>query len=263
MQLIASLIVALCVVTMSARGVVAKTVMEAATEKGYFTAQGERGVTHLGARATILDLGFIKLTGTIPRELAQLTNVKQLFMSQNKLSGTYPSELGEMTKLTDLILSFNQLTGTLPGVALGKLTNVSYLDLGANQFTGMVPKELGSMENLKFLKLNVNRLTGPIPGASFPNIEKFDFCDFSMNGLCIDNTGASKKVAKKCRSKNAPMCVPFQTPVVSNQCDTGIMRGEEAVTGSCITKKRCNDEGRLAVDTCNQPGQRYDICCFN
>jgi len=48
-------------------------------------------------------------------------NITSLFLQSNQLSGTIPSELGQLTQLTGLILQSNQLSGTIPS-ELGQLT---------------------------------------------------------------------------------------------------------------------------------------------
>jgi hypothetical protein len=120
--------------------------------------------------------------------------------------------------------------------------------------------------------LQDNKLVGEIPG-SLLNAE-LAYCDLQGNpGLC-KSRGASSKVAAMCDSKSVALCdaveVPFQTPLAADACDTGLTRynivaqKEETITGSCIPKKRCNEEGRQSVvRKCMKKGQKYDICCYN
>ena len=56
------------------------------------------------------------LTGRIPAELASLTNLERLWLSENNLSGTIPEELGGLTNhsLVQWRLAENQLTGCVP-----------------------------------------------------------------------------------------------------------------------------------------------------
>ena len=61
-----------------------------------------------------LNLHNNDLTGTIPPQLGQLTNLTHLNLGDNQLIGTIPPQLGQLTNLTDLHLYQNELTGTIP-----------------------------------------------------------------------------------------------------------------------------------------------------
>jgi len=61
-----------------------------------------------------LYLYFNELTGEIPPEIGNLTNLTYLYLSSNQLTGEIPPEIGNLTNLTSLILSGNQLTGGIP-----------------------------------------------------------------------------------------------------------------------------------------------------
>ena len=111
---------------------------------------------------THLDLPYNQLTGGIPAELGSLTNLTHLDLPYNQLTGGIPAWLGNLTNLEGLWLQRNQLTGEIPG-ELGNLTNLEWLYLFSNQLTGGIPAELGSLTNLEWLYLNSNQLTGGIP----------------------------------------------------------------------------------------------------
>ena len=81
------------------------------------------------------------------------------------LTGPIPAELGDLTNLQELWLDRNRLTGPIPA-ALGALTNLQTLRLMDNELTGPIPAELGALTNLQTLDLGSNRLTGPIPGRA-------------------------------------------------------------------------------------------------
>ena len=115
----------------------------------------------------ILRLENNQLTGAIPPELGRLSNLTHLWLYDNQLSGTIPPELGNLSNLENLYLDTNQLTGAIPP-ELGNLSNLKDLVLGQNsvsdnQLTGAIPPELGDLTNLGQLALGGNRLTGAIP----------------------------------------------------------------------------------------------------
>ena len=103
-----------------------------------------------------------QLSGVIPSELGRLTNLELLSLGDNRLRGVIPSELGNLTYLAVLHLRGNKLTGEIPS-ALSKLTNLLLLNLSDNELGGELPSELGNLTNLEWLALFENRLSGTIP----------------------------------------------------------------------------------------------------
>ena len=122
---------------------------------------GVTGVDSDG-RVTRLDLWENQLSGTIPEELRNLSNLRVLNLYRNQLSGTIPEELGDLSNLAFLSLDTNQLSGTIPE-KLGELSNLVYLNLFKNQLSGQVPEELGELSNLLRLDLSDNKLSGQVP----------------------------------------------------------------------------------------------------
>ena len=108
-----------------------------------------------------LSLSYNQLSGSIPAELGNLSNLESLSLANNQLTAI-PGELGNLSSLERLDLSFNQLSGAIPG-ELGNLSNLTDLGLGANQLTGEIPEELGNLSNLTYLGLPDNQLSGSIP----------------------------------------------------------------------------------------------------
>ena len=133
-------------------------------------------------RVTRLALPSYQLTGEIPAELGNLSNLTYLDLWGSQLTGEIPAELGNLSNLTSLNLVRNQLTGEIPA-ELGNLSNLTYLDLRDNGLTGEIPAELGNLSNLTSLKLNSNQLTGEIP-AELGNLS-----NLGRLWLCCSTTG--------------------------------------------------------------------------
>eukprot|EP00934_Nitzschia_sp_Nitz4_P004080 Nitzschia sp. Nitz4//scaffold228_size32365//1941//8051//NITZ4_007904-RA/size32365-snap-gene-0.26-mRNA-1//1//CDS//3329542813//4070//frame0 len=110
----------------------------------------------------LLDLQSNSLTGTIPTELCQLTLLEQLNLSSNDLDGDIPTDIWALRQLRRLVIIANKLDSTIPD-ELGLLSNLVLLDLGLNQLTGTIPSSLGSIDTLAGLSLYENELTGTIP----------------------------------------------------------------------------------------------------
>jgi len=126
-----------------------------------------------------------QLTGSIPPEIGNLTNLGQLVLSGNQLTGSIPPEIGNLTNLTGLYLYENQLTGSIPP-EIWYLTNLTYLSLGSNHLTGFIPPEIGNLTNLERLYLDGNQLTGEIPESICDLNIGWSGGDFSItnNQLC-------------------------------------------------------------------------------
>ena len=113
-------------------------------------------------RVVALIMGHTQLTGEIPSELGNLTDLKWIELHDNQLTGEIPSELGSLSNLQELYLGLNQLSGEVPP-ELGNLSNLAVLSLLNNQLTGEIPPELGNLSNLAVLRLDQTQLTGKIP----------------------------------------------------------------------------------------------------
>jgi len=140
------------------------------------------GVVYSVGNTDTLDLSGNELTGSIPPEIGNLTNLTRLYLNNNQLTGSIPPEIGNLTNLTGLILFNNQLTGEIPS-EIGNLTNLTQLYLNSNQLTGSIPPEIGNLTNLTtYLSLSSNQLTGSIP-PEIGNLTNLTFLSLYGNEL--------------------------------------------------------------------------------
>ena len=130
---------------------------------------------------TYLNLSYNGLTGEIPPEIGNLTNLTYLNLSQNGLTGEIQLEIGNLSNLTQLYLNNNQFTGEIPP-EIGNLTNLTYLSLSENQLTGEIPSEIGNLTNLTQLYLNNSQFTGEIP-PEIGNLTNLTYLSLSENQL--------------------------------------------------------------------------------
>ena len=160
---------------------------------------------------TDLYLSSNSLSGSLPAELGDLTNLVTLdisynarhFFSGRNLWGTIPPELGNLTKLVSLDLSSNRhvyispvlpvhhaacvaglscgLFGSVPA-ELANLTNLEELVLFGNSLSGSIPSELGDLTSLDGLSLSVNELSGSVP-AELGDLINLGHLDLSGNEL--------------------------------------------------------------------------------
>ncbi|XP_057764053.1 probable LRR receptor-like serine/threonine-protein kinase RFK1 isoform X1 [Salvia miltiorrhiza] len=108
-----------------------------------------------------VDFAYNLLTGTIPEEWASM---QLIFISVlvNRLSGQIPKYLANFTSLTYLNLEANQFSGAIPP-DIGRMINLTTLILSSNPLTGELPNSLANLTNLKDFRINDNNLSGPIP----------------------------------------------------------------------------------------------------
>ena len=134
-------------------------------------------------RVVGLDLVFNQLNGSIPPELSNLANLRELVLRHNQLSGEIPPEIGNLSKLEYLFLDNNQLSGEIPA-DLGRLSNLLELFLYSNQLSGEIPPALGNLSNLERLLLDTNQLSGEIPSAlgNLSNLEYLYLENNQLNG---------------------------------------------------------------------------------
>ncbi len=72
------------------------------------------GVTTFNNRVVQLNLMTNKLSGELPVEIGNLTELQYLNLGNNSISGTIPAECGKLSKLVMLGLYQNQLSGNIP-----------------------------------------------------------------------------------------------------------------------------------------------------
>ncbi len=137
-----------------------------------------------------LNLQSNNLSGSIPKELGNFTNLLSLNLPNNELSGSIPPELGNLPNLVGLELGGNQLTGQIPP-ELGNLTNLTSLHLYLNDLSGPIPPELGGLSSLRVLWLLENRLSGEIPKelGNLVNLQKLLLSFNELTGPIPETVG--------------------------------------------------------------------------
>ncbi|KAM4103243.1 hypothetical protein ACJW30_06G064900 [Castanea mollissima] len=185
-----------------------------------------------------------RLTGSIPKELGNISTLKSLALESNMLSGSLPKELGNlinierlrisdvrgpeanfpplhnMIKMKILILRSCNITGQLPEY-LGNMNKLKTLDLSFNRLTGGIPSSfVGLLTGIDFMYLTGNLLSGPVPGwmlkkdridLSYNNFPNGSFiCDHqSLNLFTTSSKGSDTGNILCLRSSSCPKIVYY------------------------------------------------------
>ncbi len=121
-----------------------------------YDATGGPHWTHTGWLDDRLPLSYWHGISTNPQ--GRVTHIQ---LSNNNLTGTIPPEFGNLSELQTISLNYNQLTGPIPP-ELGKLSELQILYLNSNQLTGTLPHNLTELR-LEALTFNDNSgLCAPI-----------------------------------------------------------------------------------------------------
>ncbi|XP_052170793.1 putative kinase-like protein TMKL1 [Diospyros lotus] len=206
-------------------------------------------------RLLSLQLPSAGLSGTVPRELGELSNLQSLYLGVNTLSGTIPLELGYSSSLSEidlggnllngslppsiwnlcdrlvsLRLHGNSLSGSLPEPALPNATckDFQILDLGHNMFSGSFPEFVTRFNSLRELDLSSNMLSGPIPvSLSGLNLEELNLSYNNFSGVLPDLR--NPKIGVEAFDGNNNLCGP---PLRSCRGRSGLSSG--AIAGIVI-----------------------------
>ena len=163
------------------------------------------GVKASDGSVTYLSLRTNNLTGELPVELGNLTELTHLDLNYNRLSSSIPMELGNLTNLTLLKFSGNALSGEIP-VELGNLTKLKILAFDHNALSGEIPVELSNLSNLVDLNLGGNQLSGTLPQSLTMLTKLAHFHFWGEGGLCAPLDAAFQAWLQGIEDANGPNC---------------------------------------------------------
>ncbi|KAF5450738.1 hypothetical protein F2P56_031065 [Juglans regia] len=120
-------------------------------------------------RVTALNLAHMRLEGTIPPHLGNLSFLVRLIMINNSFHGSLPPDLSRLRRLKVFNFGSNKLNGEIPSW-IGLLTRLQSLFLHANSFTGSMPSMIFNLSSLQLLNIGSNKLSGRLTMDKFDNL---------------------------------------------------------------------------------------------
>ncbi|KAE8812949.1 putative LRR receptor-like serine/threonine-protein kinase [Hordeum vulgare] len=139
-------------------------------------------IAYLSKSLEVLLLRENKISGTVPKEIENLTNIKRLYMENNLLTGSIPKSIGNLQELIELSLSQNKLYGQIP-LSIGNLSQLGELYLQENNLSGTIPRTLRDCKKLEILNLSCNSFDDSIPKELFTLSSLSKCLDLSHNKL--------------------------------------------------------------------------------
>lgn len=129
--------------------------------KGFYCDNPPDNTTAL-ALASIDFNGFGLSAPSLQGFIDQLPDIALFHANSNFFTGPIPSNIANLTYLYELDLSNNLFSGSFPTALLG-ITNLSFLDLRFNLFSGGVPPLLFTKDELEILFINNNNFMQQLP----------------------------------------------------------------------------------------------------
>jgi Leucine-rich repeat (LRR) protein len=136
------------------------------------------GVEVVDGHITKLNLSANNLSGALPENIGELTQLQYCDLHDNQLSGAIPAGLTKCTQIVYLDLSGNMFDSAPSLVALNKLV---MLDLSFNELTEL-PVLNSNLSQLEYLAFKKNRLSGSLP-QNWSAYVKLRYVDASENDL--------------------------------------------------------------------------------
>ncbi|MCO5557577.1 hypothetical protein L7F22_011143 [Adiantum nelumboides] len=159
------------------------------------------------------------LIGSIqPSTLSLLNHLQVLSLRSNYLSGLLPFDLINCTQLKRVSLQGNRFSGPLPRFNAADTPFLSTLDLSFNHFAGEIPPSFSSL-NLHVLRLQNNSLSGSIPHDLSG---RFRDLNLSNNNLSGSIPSALQNLSIASFSGNPLLCGPPLAPCESPPPTTSI-----------------------------------------
>jgi hypothetical protein len=144
-------------------------------------------------------------------------NVIGIELYQESLSGSMATELALLTALESLLLSQNHLKSTLPS-QIGLLSELTNLDVSYNDLSGTIPQQWSNLNSLEQIRINGNSLQGSVDFIDdLPYLVMCTVGDLYISTNCFSppcppNCICGDSLAPMCTMSTTAMPTPQPTP---------------------------------------------------
>ncbi|KAL5992231.1 hypothetical protein ACLOJK_013147 [Asimina triloba] len=182
---------------------------------------------------TFRELYSNKISGIIPSDLGNLTNLVSLDLYLNNFTGVIPNSLGNLSKLRFLyVLILTLIFMNLLVLVFSYLLNSR---LNNNSLTGTIPMSLTNVTALQVLDLSNNRLTGSVPDNG--SFSLFTPISFANNDLCGPVTGKPCPGSPPFSPPPPFVPPPISSPGLPNPASMAELKSSNAtMTNGCFRK---------------------------
>ncbi|THG10273.1 hypothetical protein TEA_010533 [Camellia sinensis var. sinensis] len=144
------------------------------------------------------DVMWNQISGSIPKEVGNITSLELLLLNGNQLTGPLPDEIGNLPKLDRIQIDQNQISGPIPK-SFAKLNKTKHFHMNNNSLSGQIPPELSALPNLVHMLLDNNNLSGYLPPelANLPSLLILQLDNNHFDGATIpDSYGSMSRLLK-------------------------------------------------------------------
>ena len=112
-------------------------------------AWASQGVVCVGGRVKGLALQKLGMKGPLPASIAQMSQLTDLWLSDNKLNGSIPASVASMAQLKVLHLIGNRMVGLVPALPFQQYNDCCIQFSGKNRFTCPLPPGAALCKGMK------------------------------------------------------------------------------------------------------------------
>ncbi|WP_179345632.1 T9SS type A sorting domain-containing protein [Winogradskyella ursingii] len=146
-------------------------------------------VSNENNRVDGLNLFNNNLSGNIPVEIGNLTELKNINFPNNLLSGSLPTTFGNLNQLKEFRINNNTIVGSIP-TEIFNLSSLEIFSIGNNLMSGNLPSEIGNLINLTWLDISLNNFEGLLPSSlnALQNLTQLNIASNRFEGTIPFNT---------------------------------------------------------------------------